>query len=142
MIRTVAMSAIALLSVSGVAGTDEVWTTPVGEVVYEQDLDTGEAVLSFPGESGERLLGVFPEMAGVTEGRVFFGGYWVDPDAREDGPCMSAMADPINGGATYAWGRVDLIFVEPDFPARFVALKGNCFDQPTDFLVAEPVVGE
>lgn len=142
MLRTIAGAIGTCLVLSAPAHADEVWTTLVGEIVYEQDLDSGEAVLSFPGETGERLLGIFPGMAGVTQDRAFFSGIWLDPDAKEDGPCPGAMSDPVNGGKSYAWGRMDLIFIEPDFPSRFVVMKGSCFDQATDYLVAEPVVGE
>ncbi|MBA4225391.1 MAG: hypothetical protein C0456_02075 [Hyphomonas sp.] len=142
MLRTLAGLFGTILVISGHAQADEVWTTPVGEIVYEADLETGEAVLSFPGESGERLLGIFPGLAGVSEGRGYFAGIWIDPDAATEGPCPGAMADPVNGGITYSWGRMDLIFTEPDFPAGFVVVKGACFDPPTDYLIAEPMVGE
>lgn len=143
MLRTFAGLFGTLLAISGhTAAADEVWTTPVGEVVYEADLPTGEAVLSFPGETGQRLLGIFPGLAGTTTERGYFSGVWIDPDAGEAGPCPAAMADPVNGGTTHAWGRMDLIFTKPDFPGGFVVMKGICFDQATDYLVAEPVVGE
>ncbi|PKP81265.1 MAG: hypothetical protein CVT79_11440 [Alphaproteobacteria bacterium HGW-Alphaproteobacteria-18] len=142
MVRTLAGLFGTILVISGHAQADEVWTTPVGEIVYEADLETGEAVLSFPGESGERLLGIFPGLAGVSEGRGYFAGIWIDPDAAIEGPCPGAMADPVNGGTSYSWGRMDLIFTKPDFPAGFVVVKGDCFDPPTDYLIAEPVVGE
>lgn len=142
MLRTIAALFGTCLAISSHAAADEVWTTPVGEVVYEQDLDTGEAVLSFPGEMGERLIGIFPGLAGVSEGRGFFAGIWIDPESAEDGLCPGAMADPVGGGKAYTWGRMDLIFTEPDFPGGFVVMKGSCFDQATDYLIAEPVVGE
>lgn len=142
MLKTIAGLFGTLLVISGPALADEVWTTPVGEVVYEADLPTGEAVLSFPGESGQRLLGIFPGLAGVSEGRGYFSGVWIDPDAGEAGPCPGAMADPVNGGTTHAWGRMDIIFTRPDFPGGFVVMKGICFDQVTDYLIGEPVVGE
>ena len=142
MLRTAAVILGTILAISGQAQADEVWTTPVGEVVYEADLETGEAVLSFPGETGERLLGIFPGLAGVSEDRGFFAGVWSDPAGSEGGLCPGAMVDPINGGTTYTWGRMDIIFTKPDFPGGFVVMKGTCFDQATDYLIAEPVVGE
>lgn len=142
MFRKLCAGFSATLILAGASIADEVWITPVGEVVYEADLETGEAVLSFPGESGQRLLGIFPGLAGVSEGRGYFGGIWIDPDATEHGPCPAAIADPVNGGTSYDWGQMDLIFTKPDFPGGFVVVKGSCFDDPTDYLVAEPVVGE
>ncbi|OYW86127.1 MAG: hypothetical protein B7Z22_07210 [Hyphomonas sp. 32-62-5] len=131
-----------ILAISGHAAADEVWTTNVGEIVYEADLETGEAILSFPGETGQRLIGIFPGLAGVSEGRGFYAGVWVDPDAATDGLCPGAMTDPLGGGKAYTWGRMDIIFTKPDFPGGFVVMKGTCFDQATDYLIAEPVVGE
>ena len=142
MLRTFAVTLGTILAISGQAQADEVWTTPVGEVVYEADLETGEAVLSFPGESGQRLLGIFPGLAGESEERGFFAGIWLDPESATEGLCPGAMTDPIGGGKAYTWGRMDIIFTKPDFPGGFVVLKGTCFDQATDYLIAEPVVGE
>lgn len=142
MLRTLAGLFGTILVISGQVHADEVWTTPVGEVVYEADLETGEAVLSFPGETGQRLLGIFPGLAGVSDGRSFFAGIWIDPDAAIEGLCPGAMVDPMGGGTSFTWGRMDLIFTKPDFPGGFVVMKGSCFDPPTDYLIADPVVGE
>lgn len=122
------------------ASADEVWYTPIGEVIYEQDLPGGQAVFSFPGEGGSRLIAVFNGLAGVTEGRGYYEGAWVDPDAGTDGPCPSAMIDPISGSASHYWGQMDLIFTEPDFPGGWVALRGTCFDNATDYLIGTPLL--
>lgn len=141
MIRLSALIAGAL-GASAPAIADEVWSTPIGEVVYEEELVTGEAVLSFPGEAGSRLIAIIPGLAGVSTGRGFFSGVWIDLEAGEAGLCPAALINPADGRSSHAWGRLDLVFTQPDFPGGWVAMKGNCFDAPTDYLVGEPVAGE
>lgn len=123
------------------AGADEVWSTPIGEVIYEQELENGQAIFSFPGEGGGRLIAVFNGLAGVSEDRGYFEGAWVDPDAGTEGPCPTAMADPVSGKLSHSWGPMDLVFTEPDFPGGWVALRGLCFEPATDYLIGTPIVG-
>ena len=40
------------------------------------------------------------------------------------------------------WGRVELIFVDPDFSGQRIAQRGECFDAPSDVLIGKPLTGE
>jgi hypothetical protein len=129
---------LSLMTVSPVQA-DEAWSSPIGEVIYEADLATGQAVFSFPGEDGIRLIAVFDGLAGVAQGRGYYSGAWVDPEAGRSGPCPTAMVDPLSGEASHSWGQMDLIFTEPDYPAGWVALRGTCFGAATDYLIGTPL---
>ena len=134
---------VAAMALSGTALADEVWSTEIGDVVYETDLENGQAVLSYPvGEDSEwRGRAFFPGLAGEYEGRTSYDGFWMEPgsDDGESG-CMTEMRDPETGNTSDVWGRVKLVFVDQDFPGTWVALRGQCFAEPDSMLVGTPVV--
>ena len=122
----------------GVAAADEVWTTEIGDVIYEIDLENGMAVLSYPTDGEARGRAYISGLAGVYTGRTGYEGLWIEPQA-DDGLCDVAMVAPDSGEESMNWGRVRVVFVDPDFPSTFVAMRGDCFDEPTEMLVARPV---
>ncbi|KCZ91725.1 hypothetical protein [Hyphomonas johnsonii] len=129
--------------VAGSAVADEVWTTPIGAVIYERELPNGDAVLSYPGiEAETRGLAYIHGLAQVYEGRGAFSGVWIEPDLADGEGCAVAIADPESGEARNNWGRIDLVFTEPDFPGGWVAIRGECFVQPDAYLIGKPVVAE
>ncbi|MEO1661904.1 MAG: hypothetical protein AAFR51_13010 [Pseudomonadota bacterium] len=131
------MTALMLIA-GGAAHADEVWSTNIGDVIYETDLDNGMAVLSYPTEGDVRGLAYLAGLAGEYTGRTAYDGIWMEP-ATEDGTCDVEIAAPETGEISNNWGRVEVIFVDPDFPGSFVALRGECFDEPDAMLVARPV---
>ena len=139
MIKKFLTAAIVLgaMTATGVQA-DEVWSTEIGDVIYEADLDNGMAVLSYPTESEVRGLAYIAGLAGEYTGRTAYEGVWMEP-ASEEGVCDVEIAAPITGEVSNNWGRVQVIFVDPDFPGSFVALRGDCFDEPDAMLVARPV---
>jgi len=131
----------AAICVAGAAIADEVWSTGIGDVVYERDLDTGEAVLSYPTIYSEVRGLVFIEgLAGQFEGRSSYSGIWVEPGAEEQA-CAYAISHPETGDPVFSWGRISMIFVEPDFPGGWVISRGTCFDDPDQYLIGKPIVG-
>ena len=128
---------------AGSALADEVWTTPIGDVVYERELPSGEAVLSYPAADGEaRGLGYIEGLAQVYEGRGAFSGIWIEDDLPPADGCYVSISDPESGAPRNNWGRLELVFTEPDFPGGWVAIRGDCFNQPDSYLVGKPVTGD
>lgn len=134
-IASVAMSVGAM---TGLASADEVWSTEIGNVIYETDLDNGMAVLSYPTDGEVRGLAYVAGLAGEYTGRTAYDGVWMEP-ATEQGSCDVEIAAPETGETSNNWGRVRVIFVDPDFPGSFVAIRGDCFDDPDAMLVARPI---
>jgi hypothetical protein len=135
------LAALVMTGVSAVA--DEVWSTEIGEVIYEADLSNGQAVFSYPldSEDGWRGKAFLPGLAGVYTGRTTYHGYWVEPGSADgESGCAVEVSDPQTGDTSDIWGRVTLSFVEQDFPGTWVALRGDCFEEPYDMLVGRPVV--
>lgn len=139
--KSILAASLAFAAIALPAIADEVWSTPVGDVIYEDDLATGEAVLSFPtGDPDVRSMAYFTGMAGVFTGRDYFEGIWIEPDAAN--ACPISISDPKSGESRNNWGRIQIVFTEPDFPGGWVAMRGSCFDTPDQFLVGKPVTGE
>ena len=156
--KTVMTALAAVLALAGTAAADEVWSTPIGDVIYETDLpEQGIAVLSYPLGDGEseavdndaeegtdpapRGRAFFYGLAGVYTGRGAFSGIWIEPDAGTDELCDTAIVNPLTGEQARNWGRLDLVFTKPDYPSGWVAMRGECFNQPDAYLVGHPVVG-
>ena len=134
-----AAMAMSGVSAAGVAAADEVWSTEIGDIIYEIDLENGMAVLSYPTESDEgRGRAYLSGLAGIYTGRTGYEGIWVEPRS-DTGLCEVDMVAPDSGQASNNWGRVRVVFVDPDFPSTFVAMRGDCFAEPSEMLVARPV---
>ena len=137
-IRTLLLSAATLGFAIGSAHADEVWSTDIGDVIYEADLENGMAVLSYPTDGEVRGLAYVAGLAGEYTGRTAYEGVWMEP-ATDAGVCDVEIAAPETGEISNNWGRLEVIFVDPDFPGSFIALRGDCFDDPDQMLVARPV---
>ncbi|MND00774.1 hypothetical protein D3C83_195020 [compost metagenome] len=44
-----------------------------------------------------------------------------------------------NGNENWTWGKVELTFSAPAFPAGWSAALGHCFDEAVDFWSVVPV---
>lgn len=116
---------------------DEVWTAEGMEIFYEADLDNGMAVLNVDGEGKMFIQG----LAGVYEDRGDYDGIWIAND--DSGDCDVGIANPQTGEVSYSWGRLHMIFVDSDFPGRWVALGGECMEDPNDDpIIASPLVAK
>lgn len=140
MMKTFALFGAAL-AVGLVATADEVWTTEIGDVVYERDIETGAAVFSWPLDSdGLRGEAFIDGLAGVFEGRFSYAGIWIEPQLNPGRTCAHAIAHPETGTPEYNWGQLEIIFVDSDFPSAWVMKRGFCFEDPSQFLVGKPIV--
>ncbi len=137
-IKSTLIAAIACITLPAMA--DEVWSTNIGDVIYEADLESGEAVLSYPATDTEERGQVFIDgLAGKYTERGAFSGVWIEGDREEGDGCDVSIVDPSTGMAHNNWGRVDMIFTKPDFPGGFVLMRGDCFEEPDTYLIGTPV---
>ncbi len=144
----------ALIAVAGLAGlcsgaamADEQWTSDGKTVIYEAE-EGNMAVLSYDGTT------IYLEgLAGVYEGRGTYTGVWMldempmtDDGAGNEVPvqgCDFAMLRPGKSGeTTQYWGQVELTFIDPDYPGTWIGYFGDCFDPPSDTMVARPVTAD
>ena len=102
-----ALLGLSLIGLSAIA--DEVWSTPIGDVVYEDETDDGWAVWSYPGLT-ERGTVYIKDLAGVYEGRTAYAGIWIEAESPGIELCDVAVTDPATGprghrvhGARLSW---------------------------------------
>jgi hypothetical protein len=131
----VAAAAFALLSTGTLA--DEVWTTPIGEVVYEAEID-GVAIFTYPLADGVVGRIYLPGLAGNYDNRSSHLGYWIAPG---DGGCPAEMTG-ADGNKSKNWGQVLLVFHTPAFPAGWTLVNGVCFGPLVNSFVGTPKVAE
>ncbi len=122
---------------------DEVWSTPVGEIVYEKVLDGGMAVFSTPAQPlmydaapGATGWVYIPDLANADGARGFHEAFWIVEGMQY---CPMAMVAP-DGRKSYAWGRALIAFDSPSFPSGFTMITGLCAYEPFLPIRAEPVL--
>lgn len=118
------ISALVITLLPLVSLADEVWTTPEGDIIYEDDVD-GMAVLSYP-LLDVRAMIYFPGLAGNYSARSTHEGFWI---ANEPGPCPVVMESP-DGVRSRSWGRAVIRFDVPEFPSDVTMWLGSCFNDP------------
>lgn len=114
---------------------DEVWSTEEYDVVYQEDRNK-TAIWTYGSE--DQVIGtVFIDgLAGVSQDRGSYTGYWVQDSSSLRCDTFREGAD---GKPTYYWGRFELKFIDPDFPARWQADFGLCDRQTTIKLNGTPI---
>ncbi len=128
--------AAAAAAILPTAHADEVWSTKVGNIVYQDEV--GEfAVLTIPANAqGDTAQAFIYGLAGNYDDRYRFEGYWTQPDGPAS--CAVEIVD-AEGNSSANWGRLQLDFVTPAFPSAFILQVGSCFNDPEDVLLATPV---
>jgi hypothetical protein len=137
--------AAALLSVAALpALADEVWTTPLGDVIYESDLKNGMAIFSAPAAiimgdapADARVWIYIPDFAYAIDNRYFHEAFWIVEGMDY---CPMGMSGP-DGRESRAWGRAQLAFDVPTFPSSFSMNMGFCSYDPYFPVRAEAKVG-
>jgi hypothetical protein len=119
------LSFLAALTLSPFAAADEVWASTYGKVVYESDSGTtavwNYVRLGIPG------VIYIDNLAGVTQGRGFYQGYWVQPKSGVKCKTARKMRDK----SSYYWGNFQIEFLDPNFPSRWRAIWNYCEKKPT-----------
>jgi len=127
-----ALLATALMLAPAAARGDEVWSTAIGQVVYEADIGD-VAVLAFPTKSRGGGKFYFPGLGGNFDDRGTFEGYWI-VDGEGDCPATLTGAD---GLWSNNWGRAIITFDAKGFPSDWTLLRGSCFDAPAEEIRGE-----
>jgi len=145
--RTALLAAVAALGLSGVAQADEQWTSGDQTIIYE--LEEGSLAVFSIGDTTLYIDG----LAGVYENRGTYPGIWMlddvplvrDENGNEipaDGCGFSMLRPGKSGETSDYWGQVEITFIDEDFPSVWIGYFGDCFDPPSETLIARPVVAE
>lgn len=135
MIRSILLAA-AILAAPTVALADEVWSSTMGQIVYEADLGD-VAVLSFATKSKAVGKFYFSGLGGNFDDRGTYEGYWI---IEGDGNCLATLTG-ADGVASTNWGRATITFEDKAFPSAWTLVRGRCFAEPTTKVHGEPLTG-
>lgn len=126
------------------AVADEVWSTSLGDIIYEADLEDGTSVLSAPAQllmidapADARAWIYIPELSYLLDARSVHRAYWL-VEGQE--LCTNGMVTK-DGRTSFAWGDATVAFDAAGFPSGFTMIAGNCGFDAFMPIRAEPVVG-
>ncbi len=127
---------LAALMLAAPAAADEVWSSEMGDIIYEFD-QNNTAVFSFTNLDAYGALLVIPGLAGNLENRGVHDAYWLGSGS---GDCPAFLALPGDEQtATTNWGRAIVSFDSPAFPTSFTLQLGWCFEDPRESMGAKAV---
>ena len=139
--RPAALALIAALASPAPALADEIWLTDFGLIQWEATIDT-IAVLNLigPNARSPATLRLFVEGLGADAfgGRGMYWGYWTAEDGEVG--CSAALTDPM-GTTSPHWGRLRVVFLNETATSGWVALMGECWNDPDFRLAAQPLTG-
>jgi hypothetical protein len=134
---------LALLALPATA--DEVWSTSFGDIVYQSSDPEGSAIFTAPGvlfdgvaPKGSVAHIYIPYLDSVPDSRYAHTGFWI---LEGEGQCPVGLVGP-DGKTSRNWGQVELLFDSPTFPSGFTMSYGTCEFSLSQFVRAEPVLGE
>ncbi len=116
---------------------DEAWTSNVGNIVWEEDVNNTAIFLyktpsTTEGKTRLFIRNLVPDTAGR---RGTYSGYWTDDSKGE--LCEAYLTDP-KGTETRRWGRMIITFEKAaDGLWNFTASVGDCFDEPSRKITAK-----
>lgn len=138
----VAAAMVSLAALPALA--DEVWTTPLGEIVYERDFKNGMSLFSAPATAilgdappDARAWIYIPDFVYSIDNRFFHEGFWIIEGFDY---CPLELAGP-DGRKSRSWGRAQIAFDQPTFPSGFTMVTGFCAYDPYYPVRAEPNLG-
>ncbi len=114
---------LAALLLATPAVADEVWTSDMGQVVYQTE-ENGAAILSFTNVDAYPATLVIPGLAGNYSDRGVHDAYWIGEGA---GYCDAFLTIPGRDQPSTNWGRAVVSFDQPSFPTGFTMTMGDCF---------------
>ncbi len=114
---------LAALLLATPAVADEVWTSDMGQVVYQTE-ENGAAILSFTNVDAYPATLVIPGLAGNYSDRGVHDAYWIGQGA---GYCDAFLTIPGSDQPSTNWGRAVVSFDQPSFPTGFTMTLGDCF---------------
>lgn len=114
---------LAALLLATPAVADEVWTSDMGQIVYQTE-ENGAAHFSFTNVDAYPATLVIPGLAGNYSDRGVHDAYWIGEGA---GYCDAFLTIPGSDLPSTNWGRAVVSFDQPSFPTGFTMTLGDCF---------------
>lgn len=116
---------------------DEVWSSDIGDVVYDSEVD-GVAIFTFDATGGGKGELYFPGLAGNYDHRGTHKGYWIAPGGDT---CLTELTG-ADGLKSKDWGQLTIVFHETGFPTGWTLMSGTCFGPLDSTLLGTAKVGD
>ena len=113
--------AASLLASASVAVADEVWDSNVGRIVYTDEIGP-TAVFSYHSENEPGVIYVLG-LAKVYQNRGLYEAYWAKNKAKV---ACETERPGLNGKMTRYWGRLQVKFIDSNFPSRWEGTWSYC----------------
>ena len=124
-------TAIAVMAMAAPALADEVWSTNWGDMVYSEDLGS-VAVLVY-----DRGALFIDGLGGNYTDRGYHAGYWIE--YFDTGVECSEPAVDEYGNESWAWGYLEVQFIDSGYPARWTADYSVCDGPVAGSITASPL---
>jgi hypothetical protein len=121
----------AVTAMAAPAMADEVWSTNWGTMEYTEDLGS-TAVLSY-----DRGALFIDGLGGNYDHRGYHSGFWIE--YFDSGVQCNEPATDHYGNESWAWGYVDVQFIDPGYPARWTASYTVCDGPVAGTITASPM---
>ncbi len=128
---------VLLAGCAGYASADETWDSNIGRIVYADEIGPTAVFAYGPAEDPGvvYLLGV----AKVYQNRGTYDGYWAKNKAKVE---CDTERPGIYGKMTRYWGRIQVKFIDKNFPSRWEAIWSYCDNPKEDLkITATPQLG-
>lgn len=106
-------AAVVVAASAGPVLADEMWETNWGTMEYAEDIGV-TAVLSY--QNGALFI---DGLAGNYSNRGSFSGLWIE--YGDTGVECDVPATDDYGNQSWAWGYIDVFFIDPAYPSRWTA---------------------
>lgn len=124
-------SGIACAAMAAPAMADEMWSTNWGTMEYSEDLGS-TAVLVY-----DRGALFIDGPGGNYTNRGYHSGFWIE--YFDTGVQCSEPAVDDYGNESWAWGYLDVQFIDPGYPARWSADYTVCDGPVAGTITASPM---
>lgn len=131
---------IFLILLINISYADEVWHSTYGTVIYQDEI-RDIAIWSYNWEDSKNYIYIHG-LAGVYENRGSYSGVWVQPNSEQR--CKQYIV-LHTGEKSHYWGKINLTFIDPNFPSHWQASWNYCEKEPDPNLglwEASPITSE
>lgn len=134
----VTFTVAAALLAGNVAMADEIWNTNTGRIVYADEIGP-TAVFAYGPAEDPGVIYVLG-LAKVYQGRGTYDGYWAKNKSKVE--CKTERPG-IYGKMTKYWGRMQVKFLDANFPSRWEGTWSYCDGEAEPLKIqATPAIGE
>lgn len=131
--------AMLAFATANTAMADEKWNSNVGRIIYAEEI--GPTAVFAYGPADDPGVIYLLGLSKVYQNRGTYDGYWAKNKSKVE--CETERPG-VFGKMTRNWGRIQVKFIDKDFPSRWEASWTYCDSlKPEEVKIqATPIIGE